>query len=131
MNDFLSILSHGRRLQGAVKDLSVEELENIAEKLSAIIEKKKQQELELQKQQEEKREKLEAIKKQMEEAGIDISDLQEVTSEKSTKKAVKKRPVKYQITNNGETTSWTGIGRMPLVFKDAIENGKSLEDFTI
>ena len=29
MSDFLDILTHGRRLQGAVKDLTVEELESV------------------------------------------------------------------------------------------------------
>ena len=42
MSDFLDILTHGRRLQGAVKELSIEELEQIQEKLSGIIEKRKE-----------------------------------------------------------------------------------------
>ena len=37
MSDFLDILNHGRRLQGAVKELSIEELESIQEKISSII----------------------------------------------------------------------------------------------
>ena len=32
MSDFLDILTHGRRLQGAVKELSIEELEQVQEK---------------------------------------------------------------------------------------------------
>ena len=42
MSDFLDILTHGRRLQGAVKELSIEELEQVQEKLSGIIEKRKE-----------------------------------------------------------------------------------------
>ena len=42
MNDFLEILTHGRRLQGAVKDLSTAELESVQEKLANIIEKRKE-----------------------------------------------------------------------------------------
>ena len=41
MSEFLEILTHGRRLQGAVKDLSVEELTSVQEKLNNIIEKRK------------------------------------------------------------------------------------------
>ena len=41
MSEFLDILTHGRRLQGAVKELSIEELEQVQEKLSGIIEKRK------------------------------------------------------------------------------------------
>lgn len=132
MSDFLDILTHGRRLQGAVKDLTVEELESVVEKLNNIIEKKHAQaEAEIQAQKE-KLEKLAEIKQQMADAGIDISDLQEVAEPKAKRKSAgKKRPVKYKITVDGETTAWTGVGRMPVVFKQALESGKSLEDFAI
>ncbi|GGF81503.1 H-NS histone family protein [Alteromonas lipolytica] len=131
MSDFLDILTHGRRLQGAVKELTVEELISVNEKLAAIIEKRKEQEAELIKAQQEKLAKLEEIKKQMAEAGIDVADLQDVVETKPKRKAGQKRPVKYKITVDGETTAWTGVGRMPVVFKDALEKGQSLEDFAI
>ncbi|MDG6098920.1 H-NS histone family protein [Alteromonas sp. ZYF713] len=131
MSEFLEILTHGRRLQGAVKDLSVEELTSVQEKLNNIIEKRKEQEAELIKAQQEKLAKLEEIKKQMEEAGIDVADLQDVAETKPKRKSGKKRPVKYKITVAGETVAWTGVGRMPVVFKDALAKGQSLEDFAI
>lgn len=131
MSEFLEVLTHGRRLQGAVKELSVEELTSVQEKLAAIIEKRKEQEAELIKAQQEKLEKLEAIKQQMAEAGIDISDLQDVAETKPKRKAGKKRPVKFKITQDGETVAWTGVGRMPVVFKEALEQGKKLEDFAV
>ena len=131
MSEFLEILTHGRRLQGAVKDLSVEELTSVQEKLNNIIEKRKEQEAELIKAQQEKLAKLEEIKKQMEEAGIDVADLQDVAETKPKRKSGKKRPVKYKITADGETVAWTGVGRMPVVFKDALAKGQSLEDFAI
>lgn len=131
MNDFLDILTHGRRLQGAVKELSIEELEAVQEKLSNIVEKRKLKALEEEKIGQEKRAKLAEIKKQMEEAGLNLDDLQAL-NEETPKKAGKKRPVKYNLTDNeGNTHAWTGIGRMPRVYKDALENGKSLEDFSI
>ena len=37
MSDFLDILTHGRRLQGAVKELSIEELEQVQEKLRHLV----------------------------------------------------------------------------------------------
>ncbi|MGB0216351.1 MAG: H-NS family nucleoid-associated regulatory protein [Alteromonas oceani] len=131
MSEFLEILTHGRRLQGAVKDLSVEELTSVQEKLNNIIEKRKEQEAELIKAQQEKLAKLEEIKKQMEEAGIDVADLQDVAETKPKRKSGKKRPVKYKITVDGGTVAWTGVGRMPVVFKDALAKGQSLEDFAI
>ena len=46
MNEFLDILTHGRRLQGAVKELSIQELETVQEKLANIIDKRKEKALE-------------------------------------------------------------------------------------
>ncbi len=131
MNDFLDILTHGRRLQGSVKELSIAELEAVQQKLTAIIEKRKEKALALEKAEQEKREKLADIQKQMEEAGLNVEDLQALTST-PTKKSGKKRPVKYVITDeNGTEHPWTGIGRMPRVYQAALEAGKSLEDFTV
>ncbi|WP_456095287.1 H-NS family histone-like protein, partial [Paraglaciecola hydrolytica] len=36
MSEFVAILTHGRKLQGAVKELTVEELELVAQKLNNI-----------------------------------------------------------------------------------------------
>ena len=133
MNDFLSILTHGRRLQGAVKELSIQELEAVQEKLASIIEKRKEKLIEQEKAEQEKRAKLAEIKKQMEEAGLNLEDLQSLASNiDSPKKTGKKRPVKYKlIDSDGVAHPWTGIGRMPRVYKEALENGKSLDDFSI
>ena len=131
MSDFLDILTHGRRLQGAVKELSIEELEQVQEKLSGIIEKRKEKLVEQEKLEKEKLEKLAAIKKQMEEAGLNFEDLQALNVE-TNKKVGKKRPVKYKLVDSkGEEHLWTGIGRMPRVYKDALDSGKSLDDFAI
>ncbi len=131
MNEFIAILTHGRRLQGAVKELSVEELEQVQEKLASIIEKRKEKALELEKVEKEKLEKLAEIKKQMEEAGLNVEDLQALSVE-TNKKIGKKRPVKYKLTDDsGEEHPWTGIGRMPRVYKDALENGKSLDKYLV
>ena len=132
MSEFTDILTHGRKLQGAVKTLSVEELESVSAKLENIIAKRKEKEQEALKAQEEKRQKAAQIKQQMEEAGLDITDLQAISEDTAKPKTGKKRPVKYTIKDaNGKQTDWTGIGRMPRVFKDALDNGKQLSDFAI
>ncbi|TDF42292.1 H-NS histone family protein [Alteromonadaceae bacterium M269] len=132
MSDFLRILTHGRRLQGAVKELSLEELENVVEKLNAIVDTRKQKEMEAARAAEEKQSKLEEIRRQLEEAGLDIDDLNSVPSVKLSKRAGQKRPVKYSITDeDGEEHKWTGIGRMPKVFSEQLDAGKSLDDFKI
>ncbi|WP_394223995.1 H-NS family nucleoid-associated regulatory protein [Alteromonas gracilis] len=131
MSDFLDILTHGRRLQGAVKELSIEELEQVQEKLSGIIEKRKEKQQEQEKLEKEKLEKLAAIKKQMEDAGLNMEDLQALNID-ANKKTGKKRPIKYKLVDSqGKEHLWTGIGRMPRVYKDALDGGKTLEDYAI
>jgi len=131
MNEFLDILTHGRRLQGAVKELSIQELESVQEKLANIVVKRKEKVQAEEKAEQEKQVKLAEIKKQMEEAGLNFSDLQSLNVDTS-KKTGKKRPVKFTLTDSeGVTHPWTGIGRMPRVYKEALDNGKSLDDFAI
>lgn len=133
MNEFLATLTHGRKLQGAVKDLSLDELKQVAEKLQNIIEKRQQKEAELIQQQQQKQQKVEELRKQIEEAGLDLSDFEALTIKASKPvKPQKKRPVKYRIKGeDGQITEWTGIGRMPVVFANALKAGKSLQDYAI
>ena len=128
MSDFLEILTHGRRFKAAVKELSIEELEDLATKLDKIIvERKELAELES-KANAERNAKIDAIRKQMEEIGLSVDDLGDV---KSAPKKRAPRPPKYEITVDGETIRWTGQGRMPTVFKNEVDNGKSLDNFLI
>ena len=128
MSDFLEILTHGRRFKAAVKELSVEELQELATKLDKIIEERKElAELESQANAE-RNAKIDAIRKQMEEIGLSVDDLGEV---KAASKKRAPRPPKYEIAVDGEMIRWTGQGRMPTVFKNEVDNGRSLDDFLI
>ena len=49
-----------------------------------------------------------------------------VAAQKSPKKGTKVAP-KYQLKVGKQLHKWTGRGRMPLVFKDFVEKGGSLE----
>lgn len=131
MSEFLAILTHGRKLQGAVKDLSIVELEAVAQKLSTIIAVRKQKEAEQQQHELVKKAKLADILQQMQDAGIGMADLQQDTQKKSSKPQ-KKRPIKYSLKDeNGDNHQWTGIGRMPKVYAKAIASGRKLSDFSI
>ncbi|MBE1288349.1 MAG: H-NS histone family protein [Alteromonadaceae bacterium] len=133
MNDFVNILTHGRRLQGATKSLSLDELLDVQEKLASVIEKRREQLVAEQAELEEKKAKIEAIRQQMIEAGLDISDFdaEHNLKPKQSRRKGQKRPVRYVITKDGQETEWTGIGRMPLVFRDVLESGGSLEDYAV
>ena len=73
MNDFINILTHGRRLQGATKSLSIDELLDVQEKLASVIDKRREQ-LAAQQAELEEKAKIAAIRQQMLDAGLDITD---------------------------------------------------------
>ena len=52
------------------------------------------------------------------------------TAKKGPKKGTKVAP-KYQLKVGKQTHKWTGRGRMPLVFKNHVESGGSLESCLI
>jgi len=132
MNEFIKTLTHGRKLQGALKDLTIPELEEVVVKLRNIIETRKQKESEKLAEEREKQSKIEAIQKQIEAAGITFEDLAASTGLAPSKRAGQKRPIKYSIEDkDGEIHNWTGIGRMPRVFAEQIENGRDLEEFSV
>ena len=130
MSDFLETLTHGRRLKGAVKDLSLDELKSVASKLEKVIEERVAQAEAEEAANAERDSKIDDIRKQMEAVGLSIEDLGSKVS-KPTPKKRDPRPAKYTIEVNGEAITWTGQGRMPTVFKNELNAGKSIEDFLI
>ncbi|MGI1944500.1 H-NS family nucleoid-associated regulatory protein [Shewanella glacialipiscicola] len=130
MNEFLEILTHGRRFKAAVKELSVEELRDLADKLNKILVERESMAEEEEQAMAARNAKIEEIRQQMEAVGLSIDDLGG-TAVKATAKKRAPRPAKYQIEVNGEMVQWTGQGRMPTVFKNEINKGRSMEDFLI
>ncbi len=135
MSDFLSILTHERRLRANTKDLSLTELVEVKVKLSRIIQAREEEEAELRKVEAEKLARVEAIRKQMAEAGVQLEDLApELSSQVSKAPSQSKRapkPAKYAYTLDGERKTWTGQGRTPKVIQQALDKGKALKDFLI
>ena len=125
MSEFINIISHERRLNAALKELDLNELYDIQKKLSNVISKR-----------EEKRQKVAELKRNMQEAGIDISDIleDEIGGDKlvSPKRKRAPKPPKYEFKDeNGELKTWTGQGRMPKALQNALDNGRALEEFLI
>lgn len=137
MSDFLSILTHERRLRANTKELSVSELEDVKAKLTRVIEAREEEEAELRKAEAEKQARVEAIRKQMADAGLNVEDLApELASSAGKPKHAGKRKraakaAKYQYDANGEKKTWTGQGRTPKVIQQALDKGKSLKEFLI
>ncbi|MDN7123517.1 H-NS family nucleoid-associated regulatory protein [Pseudidiomarina terrestris] len=133
MSDFLDILTHGRRLKAAVKELSIAELESVEKKLAKVIEDRREEEAELKQQEAEKQRKIQELRKAMDDAGIGLNDLVDgplPSAKKKQKRAPK--PPKYAIIGaNGERVTWTGQGRMPNALKDALAQGDNLDKYLI
>ncbi|NRG24621.1 H-NS family histone-like protein [Klebsiella michiganensis] len=135
MNEALKTLNNIRTLRAQARETDLDTLEEILEKLSAIVEDRRDEEKVTRKKQEEHQAKLEAYRQKLLEDGIDplelISGLS--TSSKSTAKSQRApRPAKYKyLDQNGNEQTWTGQGRTPIAIATAIEAGKTLEDFAI
>ena len=118
----------------ALKGLDVEQVERALNNLSEAA--KALKERESQRAQRKKEIAVKKLKSMMDELGISAEDI--VASKKSTpakkttgpKKGKKVAP-KYQITVDGQTYKWTGRGRTPVVFKNHIDQGGSLDDCLI
>ncbi|WP_298768986.1 H-NS family nucleoid-associated regulatory protein [uncultured Shewanella sp.] len=130
MSEFLDILTHGRRFKAAVKELSLEQLQELAEKLEKIIEEKSSQAEADNQALAERNAKIEEIRKQMEAVGLSVDDIGGAAVKSAPKKRAP-RPPKYKIDVDGEEITWTGQGRMPTVFKAELDKGRKMEDFLI
>ncbi|KGQ69733.1 hypothetical protein A1D23_04230 [Chelonobacter oris] len=134
MNDLIKKLSNLRSVRGLAKDLSLEQLEDIAAKFVIVIDEKKEELLKIEQQEAERKEKVAALKAQLEKSGLSKEELATLLLDNPAATERKKRaprPAKYQYADNGRLKTWTGQGRTPKVIQDALDSGKSLDDFTI
>lgn len=98
-----------------LEKLSVAELQELRTNIDTTI---------VAREEEERKQALEAARKAVEEYGYSLEDL---TGTGGTKKSAgKKRPAKYANPENPDQ-QWSGRGRQPQWFKDALAEGKSPE----
>ncbi|NTU73825.1 H-NS histone family protein [Candidatus Roizmanbacteria bacterium] len=130
MSDLLRILTHSRRLKHAVKELSIEQLEEIKIKLQTIIDDRFAESEAEKRINSEKDAKIQQYKEMLEADGIGLEELLGLPIEKQGKRS--SRPAKYEMWNDeGQHITWTGQGRMPNIFKARIDAGEPLETFLI
>ncbi len=129
MSDFVKILTHIRRLNKAVKELDVEQLEAVKGKIDAVIDiRRREMEAEAARNAE-KQAEIERIKEMMAQCEISVDD---IAGRKRGKGKRPPREPRYEIYNDaGERITWTGQGRKPNIFKDQLAMGKTMEDFLI
>ncbi len=130
MDDFIKILTHARRLKSAVKTVSIEQLEEVRNKLDTIIEGRIAEQEEYERANAEHIEKVKKFRELLAADGIDPSELQDGGS-RAVKKKKNSRPPKYAIEVAGKKTTWTGQGRMPNVFRARVDAGESIDKYLI
>ncbi|EOZ3810407.1 DNA-binding protein StpA [Citrobacter youngae] len=141
MSSMLKNLNNIRSLRVMARELSVEVLDDMLEKLRVVTKERRDEEELLQRQRAEQQEKINTLLAMMRADGIDPEELLSMSA--ATSRSVKKRqprsvkkrqprPAKYRFTDtNGETKTWTGQGRTPKPIAQALAAGKSLDDFLI
>ncbi|MFM4755980.1 H-NS family histone-like protein [Aeromonas caviae] len=132
MNEFLKVLLNIRSLRAACRNLTLEQLEEGLEKLSAIVDERRQDESAERQAREEHQKKIAEYAEMLKAAGIDPAELVNTVVPENTKVSKRApRPAKYRYLDNGVEKTWTGQGRMPSVIAKAVAEGKSVEAFAI
>ena len=133
MSDLLKTLNNIRSLRNLARDLTLEQLENINQKLQLVMAEKREEAELLERQTEERKARIEKYKTLLIQDEITAEELAEILGEKTfVKKKREARPAKYQYTDeNGQVKTWTGQGRTPKAIQAAVDAGKSLESFAI
>ncbi|AOR59238.1 MULTISPECIES: H-NS family nucleoid-associated regulatory protein [Pectobacterium] len=133
MSEALKVLNNIRTLRAQARETDLATLEEMLEKLTVIVEDRREEEASAQQQNAERQAKIEALRAQLLEDGIDPSELLgSASATKSAKSKREPRPAKYKyVDENGNEKLWTGQGRTPKAIAAAIESGKKLEEFEI
>ncbi|QIE99660.1 H-NS histone family protein (plasmid) [Pantoea stewartii] len=130
--DALKALNNLRILRAQAREIELDVLNEMLEKLSVVVAERREEEEAEQAMLREKADKLAKYKEMLMNDGIDISELVDLPTETKTKAKRAPRPAKYRYTDeNGETKSWTGQGRTPSPIKKVLDAGGSLDDFLI
>ena len=138
MGEVLKVLSNIRSLRLATRDFSVEQLENLLEKIETLVSEKKVELAKAQEEENARQERIAKYKELLEKEGISRQELAEIlgldVSEKVSGVSKKRsaRPAKYQyVDENGVTKTWTGQGRTPKAIQAQLDQGKPLSSFEI
>lgn len=132
MSNFVDILTHARRLNAATRELSVADLQEVATKLEGVIAQRMEDEAEQMRLEQEKQVHIDRIRREMEAAGLDATDLFGLaTASKPVRKRTPKPPKYEYLDDDGERRTWTGQGRNPRPIQRAIDAGGRKEDFLI
>jgi DNA-binding protein H-NS len=134
----IALAASKTKTKKAAKSLALNELKKLIDNLSAAYSDEKKREAA--KEEKKKAAALKKLQAMMAESGLTPAEVAKLAGAapkkrgrkpKAKAKTVSKVPPKYKITANGETHKWTGRGRMPVIFREYVEGGGSLESCLI
>ena len=132
--EIISLFNNIRSLSAFAREVDRETVEAVMEKLTVVVEERREELSTLKAKEEERARKLEQYREMLKEDGIDLNDLLDIVAKEPAKKQGKRAPraPKYEyLDENGEVKTWTGQGRTPSVIAKALEKGESLDTFLI
>jgi len=136
----IDIDSEIRRVLGNIRSLRVfargtdfELLEDMANKLSSVVEERREDAEREAKERQERENKRQELLQLIAGEGFSPEELLGLTenTQIARKKVQPKAPPKYQFEENGETKYWSGRGRAPKPIDEALKAGRSLDEFLI
>lgn len=132
MTDVLKVLNNIRSLRVIARELPLEQLEGILEKVQLVVAEKKEELLKVQQEENERQERIAKYKELLKQEGITADELAEILGSDVVRKKRESRPAKYQyVDENGGAKTWTGQGRTPKAIQMQLDKGKSLSSFEI
>jgi len=131
MSDFADIARNKNRLRAACKDLSVEQMQTMADNLAEFIAKRADEEAAAHAAMAEQIAKKQEILAAMRAAGLSPEDFAVEEAPVKVKKPRKPVAPQYRITEDGKAHEWSGRGRTPKVFQTYFDNGGSKDSCRI
>ncbi|MCK3656901.1 DNA-binding protein H-NS-like protein [Pasteurellaceae bacterium Macca] len=135
MSELVKALSNIRSLRVIARENSLESMESMLEKLTIVVEEKREAIKAQEFENQQRLERLNKYKELLAQDGISADELALLLGNNGATVESKKReprPAKYKfVDEQGNEKTWTGQGRMPLTLQHALKAGKSLADFEI
>lgn len=132
MSEFLKVLLNIRSLRAALRELSLEQIQEAHEKIESIYLERLEHAEKEQAANAERQQKLAEFQAMLAQAGIDPTELVGAPVAATVAKAKRApRPPKYRYVENGVEKTWTGQGRTPKFLAEQLEQGRQLDEFLI
>ena len=135
MSEFYRTISNIRSLRAAARELTTEQLEEALDRLTDVVEERREADEAQADAMAEQEAKLAAAAEQIAQMGLDVDMLISALAGESKSKGKSKRaprPAKYKyLDHDGAEKTWTGQGRTPSAMQEQLDAGKSLDDFLI